>query len=201
MSTYSSSTALVLAAAQGDVSHGFTVADELLITDQHAAHITLKPLLYAAASAGGALGSVRAAADFTRQRPRPRPLPGVTAATADPFSQTLLGAGLVEADGAISYVRWVAGELDAAQAQGTDGETVSVALALAAFDIAVDVGLRQGERVWEIVGTSGVAKAHRFAHLWSEVRTHSAAIPRTARRRAIGEAHLSQPGIAWAATA
>jgi len=168
----------VLTEAEADVSAGFALADSLGAQADDA----LATLLAAAALAGGALGAVQAAAAFTRVRPRPRPLPGLERAVDDPFTQTLLGFGLIEAQGAIALVLEVAEQLDAPGA---------AARALAAFDVAATTALRQAEEIWEVVGTSGSATVHGFDALWREARRRTAQHPRAARRRAVGIAHLA----------
>lgn len=153
----------------------------------------VRPLLEAAALAAIAAGSVDAAVRFTRERPRPRPVPGVEHATGDPFSQTLLGEGHAEAEAAAALVRTAARELDEALAAGPLDDDASAALlsrALSAFDLAARVALAQGERVWEVVGTSGSARALGFESAWTVARTVSLRHPRAQRRRAIAQGYL-----------
>jgi alkylation response protein AidB-like acyl-CoA dehydrogenase len=169
----------VLAAAQAGVADGLTAADDLSSGNPD----TPRPLLDAAVLAGAALGSVHAAAEFTRARPRPRPVPGVTSATQDPLSQALLGEALADAQGAVAFVLETADEL--AERPAGPG-----ARALAAFDVAAEAGLRQAERIWEIVGTSGSPNVHGFDRLWREARALTLRHPRGPRRRAVGLAYL-----------
>jgi alkylation response protein AidB-like acyl-CoA dehydrogenase len=170
----------VLTESETDVTAGFALADRLAVDADADAPLTT--LLSAAALAGAALGSVQAAAAFTRARTRPRPLPGLQRAVDDPFTQTLLGFGLIETQGAIALVLDVAERLDADDAD---------VRALAALEVASGVALRQGEEIWEVVGTSGSASTHGFDALWHEARRRSARDPRQPRRREIGLAHLA----------
>lgn len=161
----------------------------------------LQALFDAAVAAGVALGSVEHAAEFTRRRPRPRPLPGVEAATADPFSQTLLGQGLSEAWGARALVRAVAAELEAGLAEGgalrardgLDAAAVAAARdrALAALEVALTTALAQGDRVWQVVGTSGTANKLGFDAAWRDANALAELHPRIARRRALGARELA----------
>jgi alkylation response protein AidB-like acyl-CoA dehydrogenase len=153
----------------------------------------LHALFDGALAAGLAHGSVEAAAEFTRRRPRPRPVPGVERASADPFSQTLLGEGLAEAWGATALVRAAARELAEALAGHPDPVRVAALgdRALAALEVALTVALAQGERVWQVVGTSGTANALGFDAAWRDARALAALTPRAARRRALGRAELA----------
>ncbi|MBB4662180.1 hypothetical protein [Conexibacter arvalis] len=182
----------------------------------------LQALFDGAVAAGLALGSVEASAELTRRRPRPRPLPGVSAATGDPFSQTLLGAGLSEAWGAAALVRAAAAELgellgggegDAASpgAAATVGgraaedagafarasrlrpSAVAAARdrALAALEVALTTAQAQGDRVWQVVGTSGTANALGFDAAWRDARALADLHPRAARRRRLGAGALA----------
>lgn len=174
----------VLDAAAADLGDGFALAERL--GADAGPDRDLATVLSAAALAGGALGSVEAAAAFTRARTRPRPLPGVERAVDDPFSQTVLGLGLIEAQGAIALVLDAAAALDVAETS----DEVS-ARTLAAFDVAAGVALQQAEQVWEVVGTSGSATRHGFQTLWERARALSAAVPRGSRRRAVGRDYLA----------
>lgn len=161
----------------------------------------LQALFDAAVAAGLALGSVERAAELTRRRPRPRPLPGVEAATTDPFSQTLLGQGLSEAWGARALVRAVAAELEAGLAEGgalrardgLDAAAVAAARdrALAALEVALTTALAQGDRVWQVVGTSGTANKLGFDAAWRDASALAELHPRIARRRALGARELA----------
>lgn len=180
----------------------------------------LRALFDAAVAAGLALGSVAAAAEFTRRRPRPRPVPGVESATTDPFSQTLLGQGLSEAWGAAALVRSAAAELtdlltpatpagrwrfatvsegriDIAPPAGTGVSLrdASVAAArdraLAALEVALTTAQAQGDRVWQVVGTSGTANALGFDAPWRDARALAMLNARGARRRQIGRSELA----------
>ena len=137
---------------------------------------------------------MESAAQFTRERPRARPVPGVEQATGDPFTQTLLGEGHAEADAAAALVHTAARELDAAFAAGPLSEDAEAALtsrALSAFDLASRVALAQGERVWEVVGTSGSSRSLGFEHAWTVARTVSLRHPRAERRRTIAKGYLA----------
>ncbi len=154
-------------------------------------------VLESAALVAIATASVHGAARLTRRRSIPRPLPGVESATADPFSQTLLGAAIVEVSGARALVRTAAREADAAAADGpVAAATVAelTARALSAFEVASRVALAQGERVWEVVGTSGSAREHGFADGWTAARALSARHPRPARRRDAARSYLRWVG-------
>ncbi len=152
----------------------------------------LAALLDAAVIVGAARGSVQGAAELTRLRPRPRPVPGVTAATADPLAHVVIGGALAPIDGADALVGVAARELGAVIARdGADpaGEAALVR-ALSALDTAIAVGLRQGEEVYEVAGTSGSGNVHGFDRLWRDVRTLSLLWPRAERRRPIGRQYL-----------
>ncbi len=147
-------------------------------------------VLEAVAIAAATRASVDAATQLTRDRRRPRPVPGVTSATSDPISQALLGEQLTEAlavhgavETALTHVReaLVAGEVEAARIA-----------AATAYENAITAGLRQSEQVWEVVGTSGSAKSQGFADLWRTLRPQAARHPAWERQRQIGRAFLDQ---------
>ncbi len=179
----------ILHAGRDDIDAGFALADELSADDG----TDLRSPLYAAAALTAATwASIDAAAAFTRERSRPRPVPGVETATADPFTQTVLGHAWTEVQGADASVRAAARDIDDADDLATPSEVDRLrARALAAFDVAAGIALHQGEHVWEIVGTSGSGREHGFQTLWIEARRRSTNPGRAPRRREIGRAALS----------
>lgn len=183
----------ILTLGAADLAQALAVADDRAQRDGTA---ELAPLYAAAALAGATLASVEKAAEFTRQRRFPRPVPGVRSATADPLSQVVLGETYTDALGAIAAVRGIAAEIDgrpgdAIPATAAPDRAAVEALALTAFEVAVSTAIAQGERVWEVAGTSGSDVKHGFQQLWPLARTAAARYPRSARRRAIGHAVLN----------
>ncbi len=151
----------------------------------------LRAVFEAAAVAGAARGSVEASATLTRARVRPRPVPGATSGITDPIGQVVIGEALGPIDGAHALALDAAAAFDAVFEPGGDADAEALLVrALAAIDVALTIGLEQGERVYELVGTSGSGNVHGFDALWRDVRTLSLAWPRAERRRAVGRAFL-----------
>lgn len=147
----------------------------------------------AAALVAIARTSVDRAVEFTQSRPRPRPVPGVETATGDPFSQTLLGQGWVAVQGATALLRTAAREIDEAESAASVDEVLAefvLSRALSAFEVAARTAVEQGSRVWEVVGTSGNARALGFGETWHVARVLSTRRPRVARRTAISHGYL-----------
>jgi alkylation response protein AidB-like acyl-CoA dehydrogenase len=154
----------------------------------------MQPLLDAAALVGIARKSVDASASFTRARKAPRPVPGVERATDDPFVQTLLGQGHVAVQGAHALLAAVAREADDALAAAAPVNAAALrSRSLRAFEIAARVALEQGERVWEVVGTSGSRRDLGFEKAWTYARVISLRHGRAERQRVIAHSYL-----AWA---
>lgn len=153
----------------------------------------VRPLLDSAAILTIAVKSLEDSAELTRNRPRPRPVPGVESATADPFAQTLLGDGFTETESARAFLLTVTEEIDQAFRDGEPSAEALVLLrsrALSAFEVASRVGLDQAERLWEVVGTSGSATKLGFVEAWREIRTVSLRHSRSGRRALIADSYL-----------
>lgn len=165
----------------------------------------VRPVLDAAAIVAIAAWSVEASAELTRKRARPRPVPGVEEATGDPFAQTLLGDGYSETVVAKGFLLTVAGEIDTAfaaiDAPGGDQLAFLRSRALSLFEVASRVGLDQGERVWEVVGTSGSASKFGFVDAWREIRAASLRHSRPERRSLIARSYLDWVGTQVSAVA
>jgi hypothetical protein len=162
-----------------------------------AAADVVRPVLDSAAILAIAVRSLEGSAELTRQRPRPRPVPGVEAATADPFAQTLLGDGFTETESVRAFLLTAAGEIDDAFAAGAPpAETLAFlrSRALSVFEVASRVGLDQAERLWEVVGTSGSATKFGFVDAWREIRSVSLRHSRSERRALIAESYLGWVG-------
>src|SRR5690606_26125230 len=139
----------------------------------------LRAVLEAAAIAGVAHGNIEAAAALTRLRERPRPVPGATNGITDPIGQVVIGEGLGPVDAAHALALAAGAEYEAAVRPDAEVDAEALLVrALAAIDVAIGVGLEQGERVYEVVGTSGSGNKHGFDALWRDVRTLSLAWPR-----------------------
>lgn len=173
------------------VPRGRTAIDGAPVADPHELAGAVLAVLVAAAVAGAVRGSVDASAALMRGRAIPRPVPGVTSSTQDPLAQAVLGAALVPVEGAVALLLEVAAEIDGALAGAGVQQVDAAALrlrALAALEASIAAGLEQGEKVFEVVGTSGSGNAHGFDRLWRDIRTLSLEFPARPRRREIGTA-------------
>lgn len=139
---------------------------------------------------GNALGALRAAVDYVRERARPWPMAGVAQARDDGLLQLRAGELWVQWQGAAaladaalqSYQRaWDAGAALTADARG------ALSLEIAAARVhAGRSALHITAQVFELMGASATARRHGFDRYWRNVRVHTLHDPLDYRQQAIG---------------
>ncbi|RYF68912.1 MAG: monooxygenase [Comamonadaceae bacterium] len=142
---------------------------------------------------GIARGALRTAAAYTREKTRPWPYGGGDKASATEewyileaygTLQSRLWAAEALADAAGSELaRLLHADRDSVTPQQRGETAVRVA---AAKQVAVDVGLEIGTRVFEVTGARATANAVGLDIFWRNIRTHSLHDPVAYKRREVG---------------
>ncbi len=156
---------------------------------------------------GIARGALRTAAAYTRTQTRPWPYGGDNKASAAEEwyiletygtlqSRLWAAEALADAAGAELARLLHAADRDSVTAQQRGETAVRVA---AAKQVAVDVGLEIGNRVFEVTGARATANAVGLDIFWRNIRTHSLHDPVAYKRREVGEYALlgRVPEASW----
>jgi len=149
---------------------------------------------------GIARGALRTAAAYTRTQTRPWPSATeewyILEAYGTLQSRLWAAEALADAAGAELARLLHAADRDRVTAQQRGETAVRVA---AAKQVAVDVGLEIGNRVFEVTGARATSNAVGLDIFWRNIRTHSLHDPVAYKRREVGEYALlgRVPEASW----
>jgi len=152
---------------------------------------------FAAILLGNAIGALRAAAPFIRERSRPWPSAGVDNAAHDPYVQRLAGELTADLAAAYALTLSAADLLDAFERGKLDRAAVAIPI-YAAKSAASRAALRATSEIFTLMGTRSIATGNGFDRYWRNVRTLSLHDPVEWKNGEIGRHVLTGWSPPWA---